>query len=1033
MNPTRTMRLDQYILGGVTIVVAVAALIALTWFGTNSAITAQRDQTSARITSSVTSQASAFALQINRQILAIDQTLQDMTRAWEADPAHFNLEARRAASLVLTGISRDMLLLDQRGIIRQSSVPETVGTNAADRDFFNYVRQFAVELDVPSHPMPFIGVAAIDPVMRQWHLNVARPLKAPDGTFSGAIAADYRVSAILDIFYEANIGTNGVVMLVGTEDGRLRAGFGQNTVEPNLPLADTPMMKAMEADSNGLWLGPSGTDAVRRVHGFRRVPGRDLAVIVALDEDEAMLPAALWNHDATIFAASITALLCITGSVLLIVLRQGRMRGLALAEERGLLAAANAELEAAKAYSFAKTEQLEATLAGMTDGIAMMDSEFHLMEWNARFSELAGIPSELLQIGMSMEDILRAQIEAGEFGIVDPEAEVARRMAILRSGRVGTIQRTKPVGRVLELRRNRLPDGGTVTLYADVTERRMAEDALHEARAMAEAANEAKSRFVAIVSHEIRTPLNALLNTIRLLEDGELGQSQRTLVALAAQSGEALAGLINDILEMSRFEAGQLTLRDSAFELRPLLEGALEMFGGQAGARDLELRLDVSADVPAQLFADAGRLRQVLLNLLSNAVKFARPGAVWVVVQREPPASAGHAAGLRIMVRDQGPVIQPDDRARLFRPFARIDRPDTAASAGTGLGLSICHHIVTLMGGDIGCDVWHADDGDTLGPAGNSFWLTLPASILVASQATGVSVPSLPVIPEALSLTAAMARRPLPRTRVLLVEDVPANRIITATLLRRCGHLVDLAETGEAAIRAVNQTPYDIVFMDIFMPGMGGIEATQRLRASMGPGRRIPIVALTGNNGPEDEAAFAAAGMNGVLGKPVALLDLLLALGRHVWSGHPAGASPDRFLPAPEQPDDLNHGRQDVMEEEQMPILAMDRLEELRANIPAETLEVLIESCLVDLEEMLPPFRRALESGLTREISTQAHTMAGVAGCYAMAALEARLRTIMLAVAGGDPKGLEGAFAETEAEFQRAAAALRDLLRNDQV
>src|SRR6185312_1351935 len=208
-------------------------------------------------------------------------------------------------------------------------------------------------------------------------------------------------------------------------------------------------------------------------------------------------------------------------------------------------------------------------------------------------------------------------------------------MAALRTNRFGVTQRERPDGRTLELRRNRLPDGGFVTLYADVTARKQAENALREARATAEAATEARARFVAIVSHEIRTPLNALLNTLSLVGDGGMAPAQAALLAMARQSGDALLGLINDILEMSRMEAGQLTLRHGAFDLRSLLDGVVEMFGPQAADRGITLRLAVSPELPAELYADAGRVRQVLINLLSNAVKFGQAGVIGVLARQE--------------------------------------------------------------------------------------------------------------------------------------------------------------------------------------------------------------------------------------------------------------------------------------------------------------------------------------------------------------------------------------------------------------
>ena len=221
---------------------------------------------------------------------------------------------------------------------------------------------------------------------------------------------------------------------------------------------------------------------------------------------------------------------------------------------------------------------------------------------------------------------------------------MSRRVAALRAGDyAATVERTRPDGRVVELRRNRLPDGGFVTLYTDITARRESVSALREANALAEAATKAMSRFVAIVSHEIRTPLNALLNSLSLLADSGMAATQQGLLDMARQSGDALLALINDVLEMSRMEVGQLALRPSLFALRPLIESTIEMFGAQAAERRIALRLSIAQGVPDELYEDPGRLRQVLINLLSNAVKFADAGEVRVMADAAPARRCAHA------------------------------------------------------------------------------------------------------------------------------------------------------------------------------------------------------------------------------------------------------------------------------------------------------------------------------------------------------------------------------------------------------
>jgi signal transduction histidine kinase len=615
------MRPDKHRLGSVGVLIATGCLIALTWAGTLRAIEAQRIEASARVTATITNQAITFSEQINRQILALDQSLRIVGDMWAMNPKGFDLESWRDRSVVLSGISRDMLLMDQNGIVRQSTVPEAVNQDLSGRDFFR---------DPAAHPVAgggsFVGGTTIGPILRQWHMNVARPLQRTDGTFGGVIDADYRISALTDIFSQTDIGSHGLIALVGLNDGKLRAAVGPATIDPDARIADTPMFLALRRDPNAIWVGSSPSDAVIRIHAFRRLPDRDLAIVVAADEQEAMRPATVWAFQARAFAACITALLIAMAGLLLRARRAAKKRVAALAEGQAVLAAANAQLEVARAEATAKTEQLEVTLAGMADGVSMLDAHLCLVEWNARFPEIAGIPGDILRVGQPMEQILRAQAIAGQFGDVNVEAEIERRMATLRAGRAGTTERATPDGRFLQLRRNRLPDGGFVTLYSDITEHKLAEQALQAARAAADTANAAKSRFVAIVSHEIRTPLNALLNTMRLLADSDLATTQRSLVDMARQSGDALYGLINDILEMSRMEAGQLTLRPSRFALRPVLASATGMFQAQAQQRGIGFRIDIADDVPEELLTDPGRVRQILLNLLSNAVNGSAEG-----------------------------------------------------------------------------------------------------------------------------------------------------------------------------------------------------------------------------------------------------------------------------------------------------------------------------------------------------------------------------------------------------------------------
>ncbi len=985
-------------LGVALILISAAGLIALTWIGTLNAIARQREQAEARIAAHAESDAKDLASELNHQLLDIDQTLRMMVGAWESDPAQFDLQVWQSRAVALHGISGAMLMVNDQGRIIQSTIPEAVGVDASGAANFAYAMQHG-DTDQPA----FVDAAAVGRVMPQWHMKVVRSMRHPDGSFAGAIIADWRVEAITHVFAAADLGSRPLAELVGLSDGKLRAVTGPPTGVPNASITDTPMFSALEAAPNGTWIGHSAPDDVERVHAFQRIPGHDLDVVVGLDLANALAPNDQWEAQARVFAGCITVLIVILALILIRSGQKARQRQDMLTSERTVLVAANEELELAKSLADAKTAQLEATLNGMSDGVSMVDAQLCLVEWNSLFPALAGVPEHILRVGLPMEDILRAQARAGQFGAVDVEAEVARRMATLRSSNnTGVVERVRPDGRTLELRRNRMPDGGFVTLYSDVTARKQAETALREARRAAEAATEAKSRFTAIVSHEIRTPLSALLSTLTLLADGGLTPPQQALLSMARQSGDALQGLINDILAMSRMEAGQLSLRPSAFDLRILLDGVVAMFGSQATDRGITLRLAVSPDLPAELYADPGRVRQVLINLLSNAVKFSRAGVVGVLARQVHDLSG--RALLHIAVRDRGPVIEAEGRARLFRPFSRLDQPGGEDSPGSGLGLAICRQIVSLMDGEIGCDPWTvpgSGPADAVRAAGNEFWVRLP--IVLPPEGVRPS-PLLPPLP---------AKRFLPRTRILLVEDILANQLVTATLLRREGHMVDVAGDGEAASRTVATRPYDLVFMDIFMPGMNGLEVARRIRALPPPAGRVPIIALTANVSADDQQMCREAGMNGVLDKPVALPELLDALTTCVWRG-----IPERLAGQAAPPPWPEAG----------PVLADDRVGELRRSLPADLLGGMVEECLIDLHARLRALRRALASGGREEVVAQAHAMVGMAAGYGMAALEARLRALMRAAHRGDNAAAATLADALDADLTRAAAALRGTL-----
>lgn len=381
----------------------------------------------------------------------------------------------------------------------------------------------------------------------------------------------------------------------------------------------------------------------------------------------------------------------------------------------------------------------------------------------------------------------------------------------------------------------------------DVTATKMLEDELVEARDRAEAGARAKSEFLANMSHELRTPLTSVIGFAGLLKDSpNLPDQERRHVERIASASDSLLGVINDILDYSKLEAGRVEMEPMPFDLRAMVDAAAAMVEGAASAKGTTLTLELAADAPAWLTGDAGRLRQVTLNFLSNAAKFTTDGEIRLC--------AGWRGGrLRVEVRDTGIGIPPAKMAALFQRFAQADASTTRLYGGTGLGLAISRRLIEMMGGEIGAE-------STPGQ-GSVFWFEVPAAEAAA--------------PEAAPERDASAPSDL---RVLVADDAAANRELVSAILGGLGLTVDVVDDGAKAVEAARAGTYDLILMDVHMPVMDGLDATRAIRASGGPLARMPIVALTANVQPEQVQMCRDAGMDAHVGKPIQIGELLAAM-----------------------------------------------------------------------------------------------------------------------------------------------------------
>ena len=400
-----------------------------------------------------------------------------------------------------------------------------------------------------------------------------------------------------------------------------------------------------------------------------------------------------------------------------------------------------------------------------------------------------------------------------------------------------------------------------VGVTLDITERKETEDALRSAnealrkanevaqrlRIEAENANRAKTDFLAVMSHEIRTPLTSISGFVDLLtRAGKLTRQQRRYVELVKIANAALLAIVNDILDFSKVEAGQLELERRAFALKALIHNTSALAGIAATEKNLLLDYTIARDVPEWLIGDHARLRQVLLNLLNNAIKFTQAGSISLDVRRDVASDGGDR--IRFSVTDTGIGIAAEQQYRLFKKFSQADSSINRQHGGTGLGLAICKRLVELMDGEIGV-VSEAGKGATV-------WFT--ARLPVASKPPIETDSEVP--------------RQQPgsdNAHILVVDDLNTNREIIEAYLEDSGYRVDSAGSAVEAIEMLASEPFDLVLMDIQMPNMDGVAATQRIRQLPPPIRDIPIIAMTGNVLPRQVKSFLQAGMNDHVGKPI--------------------------------------------------------------------------------------------------------------------------------------------------------------------
>jgi len=402
-------------------------------------------------------------------------------------------------------------------------------------------------------------------------------------------------------------------------------------------------------------------------------------------------------------------------------------------------------------------------------------------------------------------------------------------------------------------------DQALLRLYGtcrDVTQRKQHEAALQQTCQAAEEASRSKSAFLSTVSHEIRSPLNGIMGMAQLLRTTEITDEQTQYLRMLEDSAHTLLALLNDILDVSRVEAGRLPIEQVPFRLDELLQQTIEQYRPVAHAQGLAVELEQDPSLPDLVLGDPLRIKQILLNLVGNAVKFTRQGSI--LISSSQARAADGAPRLRLTVSDTGIGIQPEALTRIFEQFTQADRSTSRLYGGSGLGLAICRQLAELMEGTVTVE--------SIPGQGSSFQVDLPLRVAAADA---VPVSRGPFVEQA-------SLAPL---RILLAEDQEVGRIFVTTVLRRRGHEVTAVADGQQAVQLLAEQPFDLILLDLQLPDMAGEEVLRRL-PQVGAGRRVPVVALTAHALAGDRERLLQSGFDGYCPKPLEITQLEAEIAR---------------------------------------------------------------------------------------------------------------------------------------------------------